>query len=73
MLVYISLKELAGMQLTLNFFILFFSDLVFEKAYCQYRLNQPQEALKTLNSLSQLSLKLKELKAQILYRLERYV
>ncbi|PSN45652.1 Signal recognition particle subunit SRP72 [Blattella germanica] len=47
------------------------SDLIFEKAYCQYRLNQPQDALKTLNSVTQLSLKLKELKAQILYRLER--
>jgi signal recognition particle subunit SRP72 len=45
---------------------------VFEKAYCQYRLNQPQEALKTVNGLTSLSLKLKELKAQILYRLERY-
>ncbi|XP_034235450.1 signal recognition particle subunit SRP72 [Thrips palmi] len=48
------------------------SDLTFEKAYCQYRLNQPQEALKTVNSEQQLSVKLKELKAQILYRLEQY-
>ncbi|CAG2065061.1 unnamed protein product, partial [Timema podura] len=47
-------------------------DLVFEKAYCQYRLNQPQEALKTLDLVLTLSLKLKELKAQILYRLERF-
>jgi hypothetical protein len=45
---------------------------VFEKAYCQYRLNLPQDAMKTLNSAASLSLKLKELKAQILYRLERY-
>ncbi|PNF21717.1 Signal recognition particle subunit SRP72 [Cryptotermes secundus] len=48
------------------------SELVFEKAYCQYRLNLPQDALKTLNTAASLSLKLKELKAQILYRLERY-
>lgn len=48
-----------------------FRGLVFEKAYSQYRLNQPQEALKTVNASSNLSLKLKELKAQILYRLER--
>jgi signal recognition particle subunit SRP72 len=46
---------------------------VFEKAYCQYRLNQPHDALKTLNAATSLSLKLKELKAQILYRLERYL
>ncbi|KAJ1525695.1 hypothetical protein ONE63_008906 [Megalurothrips usitatus] len=47
-------------------------ELIFEKAYCQYRLNQPEEALKTVNSEPQLSVKLKELKAQILYRLEKY-
>jgi hypothetical protein len=52
--------------------ILFYRELVFEKAYCQYRLNLPQEAVKTLNTAVSLSLKLKELKAQILYRLERY-
>jgi signal recognition particle subunit SRP72 len=46
---------------------------MFEKAYCQYRLNLPQDAIKTLNSAASLSLKLKELKAQILYRLERYL
>lgn len=46
---------------------------MFEKAYCQYRLNQPQDALKTLNAATSLSLELKELKAQILYRLERYL
>ena len=46
---------------------------MFEKCYCQYRLNQPQEALKTLNAITSLSMKLKELKAQILYRLERYL
>jgi signal recognition particle subunit SRP72 len=52
---------------------LFYRELVFEKAYCQYRLNQPQDALKTLNAATSLSLELKELKAQILYRLERYL
>lgn len=46
-------------------------NLIFEKAYTQYRLNQPGEALKTLQGVS-LDAKLKELKAQILYRLENY-
>ncbi|KAG8226883.1 hypothetical protein J437_LFUL005642 [Ladona fulva] len=48
------------------------SGLIFEKSYCQYRLNQPQEALKTINAVNTLTPKLKELKSQILYRLERY-
>lgn len=45
-------------------------DMVFEKAYCQYRNNQPEVALKTVENanLSPLPPKLKELKAQILYR-----
>lgn len=52
------------------------SDLVFEKSYCEYRLNLPEKALKTIESanapLNQLPAKLKELLAQVLYRLERY-
>ncbi|XP_075223088.1 signal recognition particle 72 isoform X2 [Lycorma delicatula] len=50
----------------------FAENMIFEKAYCQYRLNQTQEALKTVNSCANPSLKIKELTAQILYRLERY-
>lgn len=50
------------------------SHLVFERAYCEYRLNHPEKALKTIESvgLSNLSPGLKELYAQVLYRLERY-
>lgn len=44
----------------------------FEKAYCQYRLNQPKEALDTIKAAGSLDQKLKELKAQVLYRLEEY-
>lgn len=48
--------------------------LAFEKAYCQYRLNQPDEALKTIDTScpQPLSEKAKELRAQVLYRLERF-
>lgn len=44
--------------------------LVFEKAYCQYRNNNPELALKTieLGEERPLSNNLRELKAQILYR-----
>ncbi|CAG9560178.1 unnamed protein product [Danaus chrysippus] len=48
------------------------SDLVFEKAYSQYRLNCPKDALDTVDSASELTPALKELRAQILYRLEQY-
>lgn len=44
----------------------------FEKAYCLYRSNKTQEALAILNKVSNPEAKHKELKAQILYRLERY-
>lgn len=44
----------------------------FEKAYCLYRSNQVQEALKIVDNVVNASLKIKELKAQILYRLEKY-
>lgn len=50
-------------------------ELVFEKAYCEYRLNTPDKALKTIDSAnlpSPLPAKLKELRAQVLYRLERF-
>lgn len=44
----------------------------FEKGYCLYRLNQVHEALKVIENVQNPSLRIKELKAQILYRLERY-
>lgn len=46
----------------------------FEKAYCQYRLNQPEVALKTIDGHFQepLPANVKELRAQVLYRLERF-
>lgn len=46
----------------------------FEKAYCQYRLNQPEDALKTIDGHFQepLAENVKELRAQVLYRLERF-
>ncbi|KAL1110095.1 hypothetical protein AAG570_008172 [Ranatra chinensis] len=46
--------------------------MCFEKAYCQYRLNQTNEALDTLNSADNEPLHLKELRAQVYYRLERF-
>lgn len=48
--------------------------LLFEKAYCEYRLNKPEVALKTIEgaNLSPLPSNLKELKAQVLYRLEDF-
>ena len=48
------------------------ANLQFEKAYCLYRMNQVPEALKVVEVVQNPSLKLKELKAQILYRLEKY-
>lgn len=46
------------------------NQFVFEKAYCEYRLNQPENALKTINScgLNPLPSNMKELRAQVLYR-----
>uniref|UniRef100_A0A8C6QY92 Signal recognition particle subunit SRP72 n=1 Tax=Nannospalax galili TaxID=1026970 RepID=A0A8C6QY92_NANGA len=46
--------------------------LSFEKAYCEYRLNRIENALKTIESANQQTDKLKELYGQVLYRLERY-
>lgn len=50
------------------------NNFAFEKGYCEYRLNQPDIALKTVENcgISPLTPALKELKAQILYRLEKY-
>ncbi|XP_045534188.1 signal recognition particle subunit SRP72 [Papilio machaon] len=48
------------------------ADLHFEKAYAQYRLNCPKDALQTVDNAPELTLALKELRAQILYRLEQY-
>ncbi|KAL4641605.1 signal recognition particle subunit SRP72 [Arapaima gigas] len=46
--------------------------IIFEKAYCEYRLNRVENALKTIESASEQTDKLKELYGQVLYRLERY-
>uniref|UniRef100_A0A8C9W9P4 Signal recognition particle subunit SRP72 n=1 Tax=Scleropages formosus TaxID=113540 RepID=A0A8C9W9P4_SCLFO len=49
------------------------SDVItFEKAYCEYRLNRVESALKTIENASEQTDKLKELYGQVLYRLERY-
>ncbi|XP_066575867.1 signal recognition particle subunit SRP72 [Amia ocellicauda] len=49
------------------------SDVIaFEKAYSEYRLNRVENALKTIESATQQTDKLKELYGQVLYRLERY-
>ena len=41
------------------------SELVFEKAYCQYRLLMSREALNTINAVKEPDLRLLELKAQV--------
>ncbi|KAJ8269364.1 hypothetical protein COCON_G00119710 [Conger conger] len=46
--------------------------IAFEKAYCEYRLNRVENALKTIESAAEQTDKLKELYGQVLYRLERY-
>ncbi|XP_013184409.1 signal recognition particle subunit SRP72 [Amyelois transitella] len=48
------------------------ADLHFEKAYTQYRLNCPNDALQTVDNAPEMTPALKELRAQILYRLEQY-
>uniref|UniRef100_A0A8C9Y185 Signal recognition particle subunit SRP72 n=1 Tax=Sander lucioperca TaxID=283035 RepID=A0A8C9Y185_SANLU len=48
------------------------SDVAFEKAYCEYRLNRVDSALKTIEAAPEQTDKLKELYGQVLYRLERY-
>lgn len=47
-------------------------DLIFEESYCLYRLNKPELALEKVQGQKNLSEKMKELKAQILYRLEKF-
>lgn len=47
-------------------------ELQFEKAYSLYRLNKTQQALDTLNAIEEPKQCEKELKAQVLYRLEDY-
>ncbi|CAH3021478.1 unnamed protein product [Porites evermanni] len=47
-------------------------ELRFEKAYSLYRLNKAQEALNILNAIDEPTQQEKELKAQVLYRLEDY-
>lgn len=52
-----------------------FRQLIFEKAYCCYRVNRHDEALRIIDEVdsgNDVDFRLKELKAQILYRLERY-
>lgn len=46
--------------------------MFFEKGYCLYRLNRPLEALDVLEKAGDLDYRLKELKAQVLYRVEDY-
>jgi len=47
-------------------------DLQFESAYCHYRLNDPLKAMKILDGIANPQVKHNELRAQILYRLEKY-
>ncbi|XP_071533763.1 signal recognition particle subunit SRP72 [Panulirus ornatus] len=47
-------------------------ELAFEKAYCEYRLNQVAAAYDTICKAAEVSPRVQELQAQILYRLERY-
>lgn len=48
------------------------SSLYFERAYCEYRLNQTEESLKTLLSAPDKDVRIKELLGQVYYRLEDY-
>lgn len=48
------------------------SGLIFERAYCEYRLNKLQEAYDTVKKSQQSNLKINELLAQICYKLEKY-
>lgn len=47
-------------------------DVSFERAYCLYRLNRTEEALAALGPASGDDFRNKELRGQILYRLEKY-
>lgn len=48
--------------------------LPFEKAYCEYRQQQPEKSLATIDTcnISPMPINLKELRAQVLYRLEQF-
>ena len=50
-----------------------FRELAFEKAYCEYRLNKVADAYQTIQGAAESTPRELELKAQILYRLEKYV
>ena len=50
----------------------FSEECIFEKAYCEYRLNKADDCLKTLDSHSEPDFREKELRCQALYRLEKY-
>lgn len=45
--------------------VLLFSEVVFEKAYCEYRLNRVESSLKTIESAPEQTDKLKELYGQV--------
>lgn len=45
--------------------VLLLSDVVFEKAYCEYRLNRVESSLKTIESAPEQTDKLKELYGQV--------
>ncbi|XP_054167221.1 signal recognition particle subunit SRP72-like [Oppia nitens] len=47
-------------------------DLMYQKAYCEYRLNNVEEAINTLDLIKEQDFHVKELRAQALYRLERF-
>lgn len=53
--------------------LFYYRPFSFEKSYCLYRLNRPEEALQIINEETELGDNFKELKAQILYKLEKYV
>ncbi|XP_074605547.1 signal recognition particle 72 isoform X2 [Brevipalpus obovatus] len=46
--------------------------LIFEKAYCEYRLNKVEDCLETLKKSTEPDFREKELKCQALYRIGRY-
>jgi len=47
-------------------------DLKFEEAYCHYRMNDPRKALTLLDDYANPQVKHRELRAQVLYRLEQF-
>lgn len=51
--------------------IILYRLFTFEKAYCLYRLNRSEEALQLINEEPNHVYSFKELKAQILYKLEK--